>query len=92
VEQEPGWDELPVPRTYEEATRFLIPSLGADAGGRVFVFGSEEDLVAVRDFYEGLARSTRPYVYDEGLVLVQLSNQLSEGEAERYSTVLRETI
>jgi uncharacterized membrane protein (UPF0127 family) len=92
VEQEPGWDELPVPRTYEEATRFLIPSLGADAGGRVFVFGSETDLRAVRDFYEELARSTRPYVYDEGLVLVQLSKQLPEGEAERYSAVLRETV
>ena len=92
VEQEPGWDELPVPRTYEEATRFLIPSLEADAGGRVFVFGSETDLVAVRDFYEGLARSTRPYVYDEGLVLVQLSNQLPEDEAERYNAVLRETV
>ena len=33
VEQEPGWNERPVPRTYEEATRFLVPSLGADAGG-----------------------------------------------------------
>ena len=91
VEQEPGWEERPVPRTYEEATRFLLPSLGEDAGGRVFVFGSETDLHAVRDFYEGLAPSARPYVYVEGLVLVQVSNQLPEDEAERYSTVLRET-
>jgi uncharacterized membrane protein (UPF0127 family) len=92
VEQEPGWEERPVPRTYEEATRFLIPSLGADAGGRVFVFGSEEDLRAVRGFYEDLASSERPYVYDEGLVLVQLSNQLPEGEAERYGTALKEMV
>jgi uncharacterized protein len=91
VEQEPGWEEKPVPRTYEEAMRFLIPSLGGDAGGRVFVFGSEKDLRAVRAFYEGLASSARPYVYVEGLVLVQVSNQLPEGEAERYSAVLRET-
>jgi uncharacterized protein len=92
VEQEPGWDERPVPRTYEEATRYLIPSLGADAGGRVFVFGSEADLRAVRDFYEDLASSERPYVYDEGLVLVQISNQLPEGEAERYGATLKETV
>jgi len=92
VEQEPGWDERPVPRTYEEATRFLVPSLGADAGGRVFVFGSEEDLRAVRGFYEDLASSERPYVYDEGLVLVQISNQLPEGEAERYGAALKETV
>ena len=92
VEQEPGWEERLVPRTYEEATRFLVPSLGGDAGGRVFIFGSEEDLRAVRDFYEDLEPSTRPYVYVEGLVLVQVSSQLPEGEAERYSTVLRETV
>ncbi len=92
VEQEPGWDERPVPRTYEEAARFLVPSLGADAGGRVFVFGFEEDLRAVRGFYEDLASSERPYVYDEGLVLVQISNQLPEGEAERYGAALKETV
>jgi uncharacterized protein len=92
VEQEPGWEERPVPSTYEEATRFLIPSLGADAGGRVFAFGSEADLRAVRDFYEDLAISERPYVYDEGLVLVQISNQLPEGEAERYDATLKETV
>jgi uncharacterized membrane protein (UPF0127 family) len=92
VEQEPGWDEKPVPRTYEEATRFTIPSLGEDAGGRVFVFGSEGDLAVVRDYYEGLERSVRPYVYDEGLVLVQISNQLPEDEAEKYWTVLKEAV
>ena len=90
VEQEPGWNERPVPRTYEEATRFLVPSLGVDAGGRVF--GFEEDLRVVRGFYEGLASSERPYVYDEGLMLVQISNQLLENEAEGYGTVLRETV
>jgi hypothetical protein len=46
----------------------------------------------VRGFYESLASSKRPYVYDEGLVLVQISNQLPEGEAEGYGTVLRETV
>ncbi len=92
VEQEPGWEERPVPRTYEEATRFLVPSLSGDAGGRVFVFESEADLRAVRDFYEGLASSVRPYVYVEGLVLVQISNEVPKGEAERYSTVLREIV
>jgi hypothetical protein len=46
----------------------------------------------VRGFYKGLASSKRPYVYDEGLVLVQISNQLLENEAEGYGTVLRETV
>jgi hypothetical protein len=46
----------------------------------------------VRDFYEDLAPSERPHVYDEGLVLVQISNQLQQSEAEGYGTVLRETV
>ena len=46
----------------------------------------------MRGFYEDLASSERPYVYDEGLVLVQISNQLPEGEAERYGTALKETV
>jgi hypothetical protein len=66
--------------------------LGEDAGGRVFVFKSEGDLSAVRNYYEGLERSVRPYVYDEGLVLVQISNQLPEDEAEKYWTALKETV
>ena len=90
MEQEPGRNERPVLRTYEEATCFLVPSLGADAEGRVF--GSEEDLRAVSGFYEGSAFSERPYVYDEGLVFVQISNQLLANEAEGYGTVLRETV
>ena len=91
VEQEPDWDQRPVPKTYEEATRFEIPSVGEDAGGRVFVFESEEDLVAVRDYYEGLPRPILPYVYAKGKVLLQINRNLPEAEAERYNAVLNRT-
>ena len=91
VEQEPGWDQKPVPKTYEEAVRFEIPSLGADSGGRVYVFGSEENLTAVRDYYEGLPSEIRPYVYVKGRVLLQITNQLSNTDAERYNAVLNAT-
>ena len=90
VEEELGWEQRPVRRTYAEATRFRIPSLGEDAGGRVFVFASEEDLAAVRDYYEGLKRLVVPHIYVEGLVLVQISDQLPETEAEKYGAVLKE--
>ena len=92
VEQEPGWEELPVPKTYEEATRFEILSIGEDSGGRVFVFESEEDLIAVRDYYEGLPRSILPYVYAKGKVLLQINRNLPEAEAERYNAVLNRTV
>ena len=39
-----------VPQTYTEATRFEIPSLGPDEGGRVFVFENREDLAIVREY------------------------------------------
>ncbi len=64
VDEEEGPN--PVLRTYEEGTRFTIPSLkrptgeakvrGPDngAGGRVFTFDSEEDLALVRDYFEEL--------------------------------------
>ena len=92
VEQEPDWDQRPVPKTYEEATRFEIPSVGEDAGGRVFIFESEEDLIAVRDYYEGLPRSILPYVYAKGKVLLQINRNLPEAEAERYNAVLNRTV
>ncbi len=92
VEQEPDWDKLPVPKTYEEATRFEIPSVGEDAGGRVFVFETEEDLATVRDYYEGLQRPIQPYVYAKGKVLLQINRNLPEAEAERYNAVLNRTV
>jgi hypothetical protein len=95
VEEEPGWDENLLPKSYAEAERFTIPSLGVpavgrDSGGRVFVFGSEEDLAAVRAFYERLEPAVRPYVYAKDLVLLQMANELPKAEADRYGAVLQE--
>ena len=99
VEQEPGWDETRVPKTYAQAARFTIPSLGVpeegvpgprDRGGRVFVFDSEGDLAAVRNFYERLDPSVRPHLYVKGQVLLQITNELPKAEADRYGAVLQE--
>jgi uncharacterized membrane protein (UPF0127 family) len=92
VEHEPNWEEKPIPKNHTEATRFLIPSLEGDAGGRVFVFGSEADLRAVRSYYESLPGSVKPHLYVEGQVLLQITNQLSREEADRYGAVLREMV
>ncbi len=97
VEEEPGWNERAVPKTYEEAVRFSISSMGEETdgtvrGGRVFVFGSEEDLATMRDYYESLDSAIRPYLYSQGNVLVQINNQLPQAEAERYGAVLREAV
>ena len=92
VEEEPGWQETRIPKSYTRAARFRIPSLEGDAGGRVFVFDSEEDLAAVRDYYERLTGSVRPHLYVEGQMLLQITNQLPKAEADRYGAVLKESV
>ena len=100
VEQEPGWDENRVPKTYAQAVRFTIPSLGVpeegvpgprDRGGRVFVFDSQRDLDAVRGYYEALGRSVLPHVYvKDQVLLLQINNELPKAEADKYGAVLQE--
>src|SRR5215208_660047 len=101
VEQEPGWDENRVPKTYAQAARFTIPSLGVpeegvvsgprDRGGRVFVFDSQRDLDAVRGYYEALGPSALPHVYvKDPVLLLQITNDLPKAEADRYGAVLQE--
>src|SRR5918998_1501789 len=62
VEQEPGWGETRVPKTYAQAARFTIPSLGVpeeevpgprDRGGRGLCFLSPRGAGAARRGYEG---------------------------------------
>ncbi len=87
-----------LPGSYEEGTRFGIPSLGKDPagrdlGGQVFTFESEEDLAEVRDFYEGLGEaggSFFSWVFAEGEVLVQISGRLPEDQARRYEAILED--
>ena len=100
VEQEPGWDANRVPKTYAQAARFTIPSLGVpeeevpgprDRGGRVFVFDSQRDLDAVRGYYEALGPSALPHVYvKDQVLLLQINNDLPKAEADRYGAVLQE--
>ena len=87
-----------LPGTFEEGTRFVIPSLGKDPagrdlGGRVFTFESEEDLAEIRDFYEGLGEASGSFfswVFAEGDVLVQISGRLPEDQARQYEAILEE--
>jgi hypothetical protein len=98
VEQEPQWNRSPVPKTYEEGTRFEIPSLGRDPGGRVFVFEEQEDLEVMRDYYVQIVEmpifgpSPHSHLYQDGLVLLQINGQLPKTEADRYGEVLQDEV
>jgi hypothetical protein len=94
VEQEPDWNESIVPKTYEEGTRFEIPSMGTNEGGRVFVFESREDLEVMREYYRAVEEmpmfgpALHSHLYEDGLVLLQINGELPKTEADRYGEVM----
>jgi hypothetical protein len=94
VEWERAFARSPVPKTYEEGTRFEIPSMGKNEGGRVFVFESKEDLRVVRRYYEQIERmpvfgpALHSHLYEDGLVLLQINGELPKTDADRYGEVL----
>jgi hypothetical protein len=85
----PGPDGRPVAGG---ATAPELPASPGDEGGRVFTFESQEDLDAVRDYYEGLGSISGwldSHIYTEGYVLLQISGELPEGQAKESERVLR---
>lgn len=83
-----GPDGSPVPE-------FEIPEFpdSGDAGGRVFTFENQDDLEAVRRYYEGLPRILGfldSHLYVEGNVLLQINSDLPQEQADEYAATLRE--
>ena len=73
-----------LPKTYSEAVRFEIPSMGKDEqgqgqGGRVFAFDSARDLEVVENHYKSAEQMPvfgsrlRSHLYRNGLILVQIN-------------------
>jgi hypothetical protein len=98
IEADPGFSTSAVPKVYEEGTRFEIPSLGPDQGGRVFVFKSQRDLQVMADYYTNLARMPvfgphlHSHLYSEGPVLVQINGELPSSQADLYRQVLEQEV
>lgn len=92
--------ESPTPMTKDDyglapfvcqGTRFLIPSLGADAGGRVFVCDKDNERDALKTFYDTLGKNSAAlfsWTYTSGPVLVQLNGDLKEDQAKKYQAAL----
>lgn len=73
--------------------RFLIPSLGADKGGRAFV-GTKAEINQLRDFYEGLGKQSAllfswVFVSPDGTALVQINGDLPQDQALKYEQALK---
>jgi hypothetical protein len=77
----------------DNSMRFFIPSLGQNAGGRVFVCPSTEEVNQLKLFYEEQGQrnpDVRSWTFDNDRVLVQLNGGLPQEQARRYGEVLNE--
>ena len=72
-------------------TRFLVPSLGEDKGGRILVFANADDLASARDYYVKLGESSAilfSWVFVKDNIVVQINGTLPEEQAKKYETAL----
>lgn len=81
--------------TREEGKRILVPSLGEDAGGRLFLFKDKEGLAKAKEYYVSLGESGPlfySHTYEKGLFLLQMNGDMEDAEFEKYEKVMDETL
>jgi hypothetical protein len=70
----------------------------ASVAARSGLNNSREDLAVVRDYYKEIENmplfgpSLHSHLYDDGLVLLQITGELPKPDAERYGEVLEEEV
>jgi len=82
------------PNATDDRTRFLIPSLGEDAGGRVFVFDDLAGLKKTKKAYDSLGKESGllfswTFANEQRGVLVQINGELPKVKAQRYAALVR---
>lgn len=86
----PNSDASLMPKTYAEGTRFIIPSLGSDRGGRVFSFATTADRDAVTSYYDTIAASGLTNWYSvNGLLVLQINGDLPSERWLEYEAVFQ---
>ncbi|MGG0643112.1 stress protein [Sporosarcina gallistercoris] len=77
--------------TREEGKRILVPSLGEDAGGRIFRFKDKEGLAKAKEYYVTLGESGPlfySHTYEKGLFLLQMNGDMEDAKFEQYEKVM----
>lgn len=75
----------------KEGKRILIPSLGTDSGGRLFLFENEENLKKAKSYYDELGNSGPMFyshTHQSGLFLLQMNGDMDDNEFARYAASL----
>lgn len=74
-----------------EGKRILIPSLGEDSGGRLFIFKDEEGIDKAKGYYDELG-TTSPllysHTYQNGLVLLQMNGDMEDAVFKQYTKAI----
>lgn len=71
--------------------RFLVPSICADCGGRLFAFDNQSDLDKMKTYYEDLAAQSAMFfswVFTRENILIQINGDLPEEQALKYKAAL----
>lgn len=79
----------------KEGKRLLIPSLGADAGGRLFLFENEEDLQKAKSYYDELGNSGPMFyshTHQSELFLIQMNGDMEDNEFAKYVASLEKAV
>lgn len=85
----PDNPESPLPRTFTERLSFKDATLD-NAGGQVFVCDTKSNCDALMVYFEALKALGGPHFYqsNNGLVVFQLNNGMSQQQVQRYRDVL----
>lgn len=79
------------PMLAKDGTRFFIPSLCADCGGRILAFNDQAGLDATADYYLSLNQSDPAqfsWIFMKSNIIVQLNGNTPETLARKYEAAL----
>jgi hypothetical protein len=74
-----------------EGTRFFIPSLGQDKGGRIFICDNNDDRDSLAKYYQDLGKSSAlffSWVFVKDNIVVQINGDLKEDIALKYEQAI----
>ncbi len=72
-------------------TRFFIPSLGEDNGGRLYICDNNKDRDSLASFYTEAGKASAmlfSWVFVKGSVVVQINGDLPEDKAHQYEAAI----
>jgi hypothetical protein len=76
-----------------DGKRILVPSLGEDAGGRIFIFDNKDDLRKMKAYYDEMGKASGLLFSwtasnEDKLVLLQMNGDMEEGQFKKYEEAL----